>query len=103
MILEVAVLNIKAGQGQAFEAAFAKAQSIISSMPGFVSHQLQRCLETKDRYILLVNWQSLEDHTIGFRQSPQYQEWRTLLHHFYEPFPTVEHYERLGRNAKVKR
>jgi heme-degrading monooxygenase HmoA len=92
MILEVAVLNVKPGQGTAFESAFAVAQPIISSMPGYISHQLQRCIEEKDKYLLLVQWQRLEDHTVGFRQSPQYQEWRRLLHHFYDPFPTVEHY-----------
>jgi heme-degrading monooxygenase HmoA len=92
MILEVAVLNVKPGQGAAFESAFAAAQPIISSMPGYISHQLQRCLEEKDKYLLLVQWQRLEDHTVGFRQSSQYQEWRRLLHHFYDPFPTVEHY-----------
>ena len=74
-------------------ARFAQAQEIISAMPGYVSHQLQRCLESQDKYLLLVQWQKLEDHTIGFRQSPQYQDWKRLLHHFYEPFPTVEHYD----------
>jgi len=93
MILEVAILNVKTGMGSAFESAFGEAQKIISSMPGYVSHEMQRCLEDQDKYILLVRWRSLEDHTIGFRQSPQYQEWRKLLHHFYDPFPTVEHYE----------
>jgi heme-degrading monooxygenase HmoA len=93
MILEVAVLNVRTGESGAFERAFAQAQSIISSMPGYVSHQLQRCLESQDKYLLLVQWQELQDHTIGFRQSPQYQDWKRLLHHFYEPFPTVEHYE----------
>ena len=93
MILEVALLSVRSGESPAFERAFAQAQSIISSMSGYISHQLQRCLETPDKYILLVQWQKLEDHTVGFRQSPQYQEWRRLLHHFYEPFPTVEHYE----------
>ena len=92
MILEVAVLNIRAGEAAAFESAFAQAHKIISSMPGYVSHQLQRCMETSDKYLLLVNWWKLEDHTIGFRQSAQYQEWKRLLHHFYDPFPTVEHY-----------
>jgi len=43
--------------------------------------------------VLLVQWKRLEDHTIGFRQSPEYQRWKALLHHFYDPFPTVEHYE----------
>ena len=93
MILEVAVLNVRAGESVAFEDAFGSAQTIIASMPGYVSHQLQRCLDTPDRYVLLVKWLRLEDHTIGFRQSPQYQEWKRLLHHFYDPFPTVEHYE----------
>ncbi len=93
MILEVAILNVKPGQEKEFEAAFAKAQAIISSRQGYVSHQLQRCIEQSSRYILLVNWQNLEDHTVGFRQSEQYQEWRRLLHHFYDPFPVVEHYQ----------
>ena len=93
MILEVALLNIRPGQSAAFEQAFTEAQSIISSMPGYISHQLQRCLEAPNKYVLLVNWQQLEDHTIGFRQSVQYQEWKRLLHHFYDPFPAVEHYE----------
>ena len=93
MILEVALLNVRPGQCDAFEKAFAEAQAIISSIPGYLSHQLQRCLEAPERYILLVNWRCLEDHTEGFRQSPQYQNWRRLLHHFYDPFPTVEHFE----------
>jgi heme-degrading monooxygenase HmoA len=92
MILEVAVLNIRSGQSAEFETSFAKAQSIIASMPGHLSHRLMRCLEVQDRYLLLVQWRSLEDHTIGFRESPQYQEWKRLLHHFYDPFPIVEHY-----------
>ena len=93
MILEVAVLNVKPGQAGEFETAFAEASKIISASPGYVSHELQRCLEVGDQYILLVRWQTLEHHTVGFRQSAPYQEWRGLLHHFYDPFPTVEHYE----------
>ncbi len=93
MILEVAVLHVRPGQAAEFEAAFAEAQSIISAMTGYMSHELLRCVETADQYVLLVRWRTLADHTQGFRQSPQYQEWKRLLHHFYEPFPTVEHYE----------
>lgn len=93
MILEVAILDVIAGQENEFQAAFAKASPIISSMSGYVSHQLQRCIENQNHYILLVNWEKLEDHTVGFRGSERYQEWRKLLHHFYDPFPTVEHYE----------
>tara|TARA_R110000822_G_scaffold151802_3_gene290960 strand:+ start:295 stop:597 length:303 start_codon:yes stop_codon:yes gene_type:complete len=93
MILESAILDVKPGLEKEFEAAFDIAQSIISSMEGYISHQLQRCIERPNRYLLLVNWNSLEDHTVGFRKSDEYQDWRRLLHHFYEPFPEVEHYE----------
>lgn len=93
MVLEVAILDVKPGHEAAFEAAFRQASAIISGMPGYLSHQLQRCLERGNRYVLLVNWQTLEHHTVGFRGSAAYQEWKRLLHHFYDPFPTVEHYE----------
>lgn len=95
MILETAVLNVKPGETTAFETAFAQAQSIIARMPGYQGHELHRCVEVENQYLLLVRWQTLADHTIGFRQSAVYQEWKNLLHHFYDPFPTVEHYERI--------
>ncbi len=101
MILEVAILDIKPRQEQEFEAAFGEAQVIIASMDGYISHQLQKCVEKSSRYLLLVNWQTLEAHNIGFRQSEQYQEWRKLLHHFYEPFPEVEHYSSVYSNKAV--
>lgn len=93
MILEVAILNIKKGKSLTFESAFKKAEAIISSMSGYIYHELKKCVEHEDKYILLVNWQTIEDHEIGFRQSTEYQEWKNLLHHFYEPFPIVEHYK----------
>ena len=99
MILEVAVLSVRPGRAADFEAAFARASSIISAMRGYLSHDLRRCIEVPDRYILLVEWESLEAHTVGFRGSPEYQEWKRLLHHFYDPFPIVEHYEPLARGA----
>lgn len=92
MILEHALLNIKPGQAVEFEAAFEIAQHIIANMPGYISHELLKCIETPNQYLFLVKWESLEDHTIGFRGSPQYQEWRELLHRFYEPFPEVIHF-----------
>ena len=93
MILEVAILEIKPGLAEEFETAFKTTSSIIASMSGYISHELQRCIETPNRYILLVHWQTLEDHTVGFRLSPEYQQWRSLLHNFYDPFPRVEHYQ----------
>ena len=93
MILELAILNVIPGREAEFEAAFRTASRIIASRDGYLSHQLQRCVEHRSRYVLLVNWRTLEDHTKGFRGSPEYQEWRRLLHHFYDPFPMVDHYE----------
>ena len=93
MILESAVLNVRPGQVREFEVAFSKAQRLIRASPGYLSHELQPCIEAPNRYLLLVRWRTLEDHTVGFRTSAPYQEWKRLLHHFYDPFPTVEHYE----------
>lgn len=92
MILEAAYLNVTSGTEPQFEQAFRQASPLIANTPGYISHQLQRCIETPGRYLLLVHWQTLEAHTIGFRGSTQYQEWKTLLHHFYDPFPIVEHF-----------
>ena len=93
MILEVAILDVIPGSAREFEAAFRQAEPIIASMHGYLGHDFRRCLEKENRYLLLVRWNQLEDHTVGFRQSSQYQEWKRLLHHFYDPFPTVEHYD----------
>ena len=91
MILEIAILNLKPGQCESFEAAFAQAVPIVQAAQGYISHELQRCIETPDRYVLLIKWQTLEDHVTGFRGSAAYQEWRARLHHYYESF-LVEHY-----------
>lgn len=92
MILEVAILNVRPGQESSFEAAFGEARAIISASPGFVGLELQHCLEVPNQYALLVRWRTLEDHTVGFRQSQPYQRWKALLHGFYDPMPTVAHY-----------
>lgn len=91
-ILETAILNVKAGQASAFEAAMAQAQPLIAASPGFQRIEIRPCVETAGRYLLLVWWDTLEAHTEGFRRSGRYEQWRALLHHFYEPFPLVEHY-----------
>lgn len=93
MILEVAILNVRAGQETAFEGALREARPSIEASRGFSGMEVRRCVETPSRYVLLARWRTVEDHTTGFRSSPQYQEWRKRLHHFYDPFPTVEHYQ----------
>ncbi len=93
MILELAHLDVKANETAAFEMAFQNASPSIAATRGYISHELQRCIETPNRYVLFVQWETLEAHTVGFRQSERYAEWKKLLHHFYDPFPLVEHYE----------
>ena len=93
MILEVAILDVRPGMETSFHADFLTAQKIISSMDGYTGHELQRCVENPSRHILLVRWESLEDHTEGFRRSAEYRDWKRLLHHYYETLPVVEHYE----------
>jgi heme-degrading monooxygenase HmoA len=92
MILEVAVLNVRPGDEAAFEVAMADARDLIAVSPGFGGIAVRRCIETPNRYLLLVDWVRLEDHDPGFRQSDRYPLWRAALHPFYDPFPVVEHY-----------
>jgi heme-degrading monooxygenase HmoA len=92
MILEAAILNVIPGNETQFERDFATAGQYISAIKGYIKHTLSQCVEQPNQYLLLVEWKTLEDHTIGFRQSPQYLEWKKLLHHYYDPFPLVQHY-----------
>ncbi len=93
MVLEAVTLHIRAGQSADFEASFRKAERIITSMGGYLSHELHRCVEAADQYLLLVRWRTIEDHTVGFRNHPDFAEWKRLLHHFYDPPPTIQHYQ----------
>ena len=92
MILEHVLLPVRAGEEAAFEAALPTATPIIASMPGFRSLSFTRCLERPNIYLLLVEWDTLEDHTQGFRGSAEYQQWREILHPFYDVLPDVEHF-----------
>lgn len=92
MIIEHALLTVRPGEQERFEAAFGEARPLIAATPGFRGLRLSRCLERDTGYLLLVEWDRLADHTEGFRGSPAYQEWKALLHSFYDPFPVVEHF-----------
>lgn len=95
MILEVAILKIKPGENSKFEAVFPKAEAIISSIPGYISHELQRCVETRGKYHFLIRWENIDAHMINFRQSPKFQEFRGLLGGFFAEPPVTEHFERV--------
>jgi heme-degrading monooxygenase HmoA len=96
MVLEVAILDVIPSLQESFEESFRAASPLIAASTGYVSHELRKCVEKSNRYLLLVRWQTLEDHTVGFRGSERYAEWKRLLHKFYEPFPVVEHYVEMG-------
>ena len=103
MIQEHAILSIVPGDEAAFERAFATARTLIEASPGFLGLTLSRGVESPSTYLLLVQWESVDAHEIGFRGSPAYEEWRSLLHHFYDPFPVVEHFGSLTRYFLVAR
>ena len=93
MILEVADIRIAPGRQAEFERAVHHGiQTVIAKSKGFRGYQVRHSIESPDRYLLLLHWDTLEDHTVGFRQSAPYQRWKALLHHYYDPFPTVEHF-----------
>jgi heme-degrading monooxygenase HmoA len=90
---EHARLQVRRGLHQRFEQVFQQARQFVEAAPGFRGLSLSRCVEHPGVYLLMVRWDSIEDHEVGFRDSPGYQQWRAMLHHFYDPFPDVEHYE----------
>jgi heme-degrading monooxygenase HmoA len=99
MITEIAILKIKRDSEKLFEKKFKEASQIISNRKGYLHHELLKCMEEERKYLLIVRWEKIEDHTIGFRNSEEYKKWKKLLHHFYDPFPSVEHYQ--GINYKL--
>jgi len=92
-VTEHALLEVIPGREEEFVATMGRAKALIAASPGFRSLRVERCLERPNCFLLLVEWATLADHTEGFRGSAAYQEWRDLLHHFYDPFPVVEHFE----------
>ena len=86
-------IKYKKSLSDEFKKSFSIASGIISSMKGYIAHELLKCMEGENKYLLIVRWETLEDHTIGFRKSEAYKEWKELLHHYYDPFPVVEYYK----------
>ncbi len=93
MIVEHAILQVRSGQAEAFEAAMTEARPLVANQPGFHSIEVRKSDDDPERYLLLIVWDRIESHREGFRQSPEYQQWRTLLHPFYDPMPVVNYYE----------
>jgi len=92
VILELALIQTEPERADAFEAAVHSAIHHVTSSKGYVSHELRRCIETPGRFALLIRWQTLEDHTVGFRESPAFPAWRAVVGPFFAKPPLVEHY-----------
>jgi heme-degrading monooxygenase HmoA len=101
MILETAILYVKKGEEKQFEHDFKIAGQYICVIDGYLGHSLRKCVEHENKYLLLVDWEKLEDHILGFRKSEQYLEWKKLLHHYYDSFPVIEHYEIILEKIKL--
>ena len=99
MILELADIRIHPGQNAAFEEAIARGlQTVIHNVKGFQGYKVNRGVESAERYILQVFWDTLEDHTVGFRQSPAFADWRAIVGPFFASAPTVEHFELVAKS-----
>jgi heme-degrading monooxygenase HmoA len=92
MILELATIDIQKGKNAEFELNLSQAKTVISQSKGFKSIEIQRCIEVENRYVLFIYWDTLEDHTEGFRNSELFTQWRTLIGPFFENPPLVQHY-----------
>lgn len=100
MILELADLRINAGQQEAFAQAIVRGvEGVISKAKGYLGYEVQHCIETPERYLLMIRWATLENHTIDFRGSPAFTEWRAIVGPFFAQPPQVEHFELLAKSA----
>lgn len=100
MILEIADIRIQPGQQSAFDAAIKRGlEQVISKSKGYVEHRVNKCIETPERYVLMIFWETLENHTVDFREAPAFQEWRGIVGPFFAAPPHVEHFTLLTKSA----
>jgi heme-degrading monooxygenase HmoA len=100
MILELADIRIQPGQNAAFEEAIQRGLgTVIGAAKGFQGYKVNKGIESPERYVLQVFWDTLEDHTVGFRQSDAFTQWRAIVGPFFAAPPVVEHFELLTKSA----
>jgi heme-degrading monooxygenase HmoA len=100
MILEVADITIAAGQQAEFDAAIQRAvETVASKAQGFRGYKVNRGVESPERYLLMIYWDTLEDHTVGFRQGPLFPQWRAIVGPFFSQPPAVEHFTLVAKSA----
>ncbi|MDB5855586.1 MAG: antibiotic biosynthesis monooxygenase [Herminiimonas sp.] len=99
MIIELAELRIQPGQQAAFDAAIVRGVTeVISRAKGFRGYKVNKGIESPERYLLMIFWETLENHTIDFRQSPDFQQWRAIVGPFFAAPPSVEHFTLLSES-----
>jgi heme-degrading monooxygenase HmoA len=100
MILEVADIRIQPGRQVEFDAAIQRGvETVIAKAQGFEGYKVNKGIESPERYLLQIFWTTLEDHTVGFRESPAFAEWRAIVGPFFAQPPVVEHFELLAKSA----
>lgn len=100
MILEIADIRIHPGQQADFDAAITRGLAqVITKAKGYVRHSVQKGIETQERYVLMIEWETLENHTVDFRESAAFQDWRAIVGPFFAAPPNVEHFSLLTKSA----
>ncbi|MEO1134393.1 MAG: antibiotic biosynthesis monooxygenase family protein [Cyanobacteria bacterium J06639_1] len=91
-VTEIATVTLKPGEQENFEKAIAEAYQYLRSSPGYLSHELKQCVEQSDRYVLTIQWETLEAHTVTFRESENFAQWRACIGQYFAQPPEVLHY-----------
>jgi len=100
MILELADILIYPQHNSAFEEAIQRGlATVIAHAKGFEGFKVNRCIENPERYVLQIFWTTLEDHTVGFRESPAFAQWRAIVGPFFASPPVVQHFELVAKSA----
>ncbi|MEC4723217.1 antibiotic biosynthesis monooxygenase family protein [Noviherbaspirillum sp. CPCC 100848] len=100
MILELADIRIQPGKQAEFDAAIQRGlEQVISKAKGFQGYKVNKGIESPERYVLMIFWETLENHTVDFRQSPAFQEWRAIVGPYFASMPVVEHFSLLTKSA----
>jgi heme-degrading monooxygenase HmoA len=100
LILEIADIRIQPGQQAAFEEAILRGLTTVASRArGFKGYKVNRGIESPERFVLMIFWDTLEDHTVHFRQGPLFTEWRAIVGPFFAAPPVVEHFELVGKSS----
>ncbi len=100
MILEIADIAIASSKQNEFDEAIKRGlDTVVSKAKGFRGYKVNKCVETPERYLLMIYWDTLEDHTVAFRQGPLFADWRAIVGPFFAKPPQVEHFTLLAKSA----